>query len=232
MIRFLRALLSGFFFVSYGVAALPFAVLLLLPIWPASAVRWVIRLFYRVFVFFAHLTRLYRVRVDAETKAKLRGCKGCIVVANHVSLIDICILFAHLPDSTALAKAQARRNPFLGMVVRKMFIANDENPEVTIEKARKYLEKGINVVIFPQGTRGGTSLKRGAARLALATGGRISAFWLDYDPVVLAKGQPWWDMGEREIVIEIKARGEIVPQGESSHAAAVALTNLIGEKIK
>lgn len=232
MIRFLRALLSGFFFVSYGVAALPFAILLVLPIWPASAVRWIVRLFYRLFVFFAHVTRLYRVSVDAETLAKLKSCKGRIVVANHVSLIDICILFAFLPDSTALAKAQARRNPFLGMVVRKMLIANDENPEVTIEKVRVHLKDGVNVVIFPQGTRGGETLKRGAARLALASGTAINAFNLSYNPVVLAKGQPWWDMGEKEIVIELKYRGQILPCGDTSRASAVKLTNLIGEKIK
>lgn len=232
MTRFFRALLAGLFFVCYGAFALPFALLLLLPIWPSRTVRFLVRLFYRLFVFFAHMTRLYRVRLDEETLRSLKSCRGRIVVANHVSLIDICILFAFLPDSTALAKAQARRNPFLGMVVKKMLIANDENPEVTIERVRGFLAKGVNVVVFPQGTRGGTSLRRGAARFALATGATISVFRLDYDPVVLAKGQPWWDMGAREIVIDLKSRGEIVPQDGSSHAAAIALTNLIGEKIK
>lgn len=230
--RFLRAILSGIFFFSYGAAALPFAPILMLPGWTPSAVRRVIRWFYRVFVFFARLTRLYRVEFDEATLKALKSCRGRVVVANHLSLIDICILIAHLPDSTAIAKAAAKRNPFLGMVVKKMLIANDEDPEVTISEVKKFLSEGVNVIVFPQGTRGGKTLKRGAARFALATGAPIHAFHLAYDPLILAKGAPWWDVGAKEIVISLTDRGEIAPGDKSSHHAAVELTELIGEKIK
>lgn len=227
-LAYLRGALSGVFFVSYGLAALPAAPFLILPVLTAGGVRRAIRLFYKIFVFFAHLTRLYRVELDAETREALANCRGRLIVCNHVSLIDICILLAHLPDSTGLAKAQAKKNPFLGPVIRKMLITNDENPEVTLAKVKDLLTAGVNVIVFPQGTRGGTTLKRGAARLALASGATISAFHLDYDPVVLAKGQPWWEMGTKEIKIHLQFRGEIVPLGDSTHQAAVELTKRIG----
>lgn len=227
----LRAALSGFFFLSYGLAALPAAPLLMIPGWTPRGVRRAIRWFYKIFVFFAHVTRLYRVSFDESTRRALTNCRGRLIVANHVSLIDICILLAHLPDSTGLAKAQAKKNPFLGPVIRKMLITNDENPEVTIAKVKALLAEGVNVIVFPQGTRGGTSLKRGAARLALAAEAPISAFRLSYDPVVLAKNQPWWDMGGKEIVINLEYKGEILPSGQSTHQAAVELTNDIDRLI-
>lgn len=232
MIRFLRSLLSGVFFLSYGLAALPFAPILMLPGWTPRAVRRVIRAFYRLFVFFARLTRLYRVEMSPATRRVLAQCRGKVVVANHLSLIDICILIAHLPDSTAIAKAAAKKNPFLAMVVKKMLIANDEDPEKTIAEVKRLLSEGVNVIVFPQGTRGGTSLKRGAARFALFAHVPIHAFHLSYDPLILAKGAPWWDVGAKEIVISLSDRGEIRPSGESSHQAAAELTTLIGEKIK
>lgn len=232
MIRFLRSLLSGVFFLSYGLAALPFAPILMLPGWTPRAVRRIIRAFYKVFVFFARLTRLYRVEFDEVTRRALESCRGKVVVANHLSLIDICVLIAHLPDSTAIAKAAAKKNPFLGMVVKKMLITNDENPEVTVSEVIKLLAEGVNVIVFPQGTRGGTSLKRGAARFALAAQVPVHAFHLAYDPLILAKGAPWWDVGAKEIVITLSDRGEILPTAVSSYAAAVEMTTLIGEKIK
>lgn len=230
--RFCRSILSGIFFFSYGAAALPFAPILMLPVWTPRAVRRLVRVFYKLFVFFARLTRLYRVEMDDATRQALANCRGNVIVANHLSLIDICILIAHLPDSTAIAKAAAKKNPFLGMVVKKMLIANDEDPEVTIASVGKFLADGVNVIVFPQGTRGGTTLKRGAARFALSSGRPIRAFRLSYDPLILAKGAPWWDVGDKEIVINLSYRGELVPASTSSHHAAVELTHLIGEKLK
>ena len=228
----LRSLLSGFFFVSYGLGALPFAPVLMLPVWTGRASRFVVRSFYRIFVFFARLTRLYRIDFDEATRAALRNCRGKIVVANHLSLIDICILMACLPDSTAIAKSAAKKNPFLSMVVKKALISNDGDPVETIRSAKALLKAGVNIIVFPQGTRGGTTLKRGAARLALAAKVPIAAFHLAYDPLPLAKGQPWWDVGEREIRVSLSYRGECVAVGESTHQEAVELTDKIKELIK
>lgn len=227
--RPVRSLVSGAFFVAYGLFALPFALLLLPPVWPERAVRSVIRLFYRSFVFLAGLTGLYRVDLGGgEIPA---GGRGRIVVANHVSLIDICILMAVLPDSTAIAKAAVMRNPFLSMVVRRMFIVNDGDPVETIGRVRKLIDGGVNVIVFPQGTRGGTRLHRGAARLALECGAEIACFRLHYDPVVLAKGQPWWDVGDRTIRIGVENTGTIRPEGCPGHHDSVLLTRAIASRL-
>ena len=53
----------------------------------------------------------------------------------------------------------------------------------------------------------------------------------EYDPPVLGKTQPWWDVGEREIVVKLSSRGAIAAEGESNYRNAVALTERIREKI-
>lgn len=231
-IRLPRALLSGSFFVLYGLLALPFAILLPLPFVPKAWGRRGVRFFYRLFVLLARWTGLYAVRqVTRDSRPAEAGRRGRIVVMNHVSLIDICVLLAHLPDAVCIAKAAAKRNPFLSAVVRKVFISNDKGGEVTLAEAQAYLDRGVHVVIFPQGTRGGEKLQRGAARLALATRAEIQAYRIDYDPVVLAKGQPWWDVGDKVIRITLTERDRIVPEGPSDHRTAVALTARIAAAI-
>ena len=219
-IRLPRALLSGAFFLAYGLFALPFALVLPLPIVPRGVGRNGVRLCYRLFVALARATGLYTVAAQG-----VRRAKGRLVVMNHVSLIDICVLLAHLPDSVCIVKAAAKRNPFLAAAVKKLFIANDTGAARTVEEVRGYLARGVNVVIFPQGTRGGTKLHRGAARLALATRAPVDVYRIGYDPVVLAKGQPWWDVGDRTIRIRLAYRETIVPEGANDHRHAVALTD-------
>lgn len=229
--RFCRGALSGFFFLAYGLFALPFALLLPLPLGPRRWGRAAVRLFYRLFVASARLTGLYRVMISEADRAVLRACRGRIVVMNHVSLIDICVLLAHLPDAICIAKAATKRNPFLSMVVRYLFIANDRGAEEMISEARAALADGVNVVIFPQGTRGGEKIQRGAARLALACQAEVLAVHIDYEPVVLAKGQPWWDVGDRVISIKLTTRGVLTALGENDHHTAVRLTERVAAAI-
>lgn len=235
-VRVARGALSGLFFVIYGLFALPFALLLPIPIWPKKLVRAAVRACFRLFVFLARVTHLFRVECAAEDRAALKALRGAIVVMNHVSLIDAVILMVHLGDSTGIAKAAAKRNPFLGAVVRTVFIPNDSGAEKALEDSTRLLEEGLNLVIFPEGTRIPPDapehrLNRGAARLALSSGAPLVACRIEYDPPVLGKTQPWWDVGEREIVVKLSYRGAIAAEGESNYRNAVALTERIREKI-
>jgi len=234
--RVARGALSGLFFVAYGIFAIPFALLLPIPIWPKKYVRAVLRACFRLFVFLARLTHLFRVECAVEDRAALKALRGSIVVMNHVSLIDVVILIAHLGDSAGIAKAAAKRNPFLGAVVRSVFIPNDSGAEKAIEDSLSFLARGVNVIIFPEGTRVPPDapehrLNRGSARLALASGGPLFACHIEYDPPVLGKTQAWWDVGDREIVVRLSYRGAIAADMENNYRNAVALTEKIREKI-
>ncbi len=226
-IRLPRAILSGVFFFLYGLGALPLAVLI--PLVPRRVGRWGVRQCYRLFVGLAHLTGLFTVKVTGACPPQ--SSQGRIVVMNHISLIDICVLLAHVPDSICIVKAAAKRNPFLSIVVKKLFITNDTDGQTTLDDAKAYLARGVNIVIFPQGTRGGVKLHRGAARLALAAGAEVLAYHIDYDPVILAKGQPWWDVGAKIIRISLACRGIIPVADVNDHRHAVQLTQQIQSAI-
>lgn len=225
VVRLSRSALSGVFFILYGLFSLPFAPLV--PFLPPKAGRLAVRIFYRAFVAAARATGLFTV----ETSSGRPLPRGRVVVMNHVSLIDICVLLAALPDSVCIAKSSLKRNPFLSMVAKHLFITNDRGWDETRSKASAFIESGINVVVFPQGTRGGATLHRGAARIALAANAPVAPFRISYDPVVLAKGQPWWDVGGKTIRIRLEARPEIAPSCADGRPGAVALTEDIREAL-
>lgn len=228
---FFRSILAGMFFVAYGALALAFAPILALPIWKARAFRAFIRFYYRVFVACARATGLFRVVIDEATRATLAALHGEIIVMNHISLVDIVIILAHIPDATAIAKPAVLANPFLSIVARKMFIVGGDDAASIIASARRYLAEGTNVVIFPQGTRGGAKLHRGAAHLSLSSGVTLRPVRIDYDHPSLAKGQPWWDVGDHTIEISLAAKPPIHPDAPDSHSAARILTERIGKAL-
>ena len=231
MVRRLRYLLCGVFFFLYGFFALGFAPFMLLPIWTGTGFRRIVRYFYKAFVFLARCTWLYRVNVGTRTLLSAsagksaRFPKGSIIVANHISLIDICVLMAHLPDSTAIAKAAALKNPVLATTVRKMFLVNDEDPAQLLTKARELLKRGTNIIIFPQGTREGVKLHRGAARLAIELQVPVVPVRLKYDPVILTKHQPWYFVGDKMIQISVDFGPTMMPPKENNFHNAKAFTN-------
>lgn len=190
-----------------------------------------VRLSYRFFVWAARVTGLFVVVASPETIRALSAMRGRIVVANHISLIDVVILIALLPDSTAVAKAAAARNPFYSRIVSSVFLVNDD-PSRLLSSAAALLGEGVNILVFPEGTRTMQSarrrLRRGAAQIAIHAGAPVSCVRISCDPPVLGKGQHWWDVGGGVVRYGIELRGELAPPalepGQTSHAAAVDMT--------
>ncbi len=243
--RLARSCLAGFFFVAFALGSLLlglllFPVMLLLGTVPTARrrMRALVRTTYRLFVWVARVTGLFRVEISSEDRARLACLKGCVVVSNHLTLIDIIILIAHLGDATAIAKSAAARNPFYSRIVKSVFLVNDD-PEGVLADARELLQQGVNLIVFPEGTRmapdaRGRHLKRGAAQIALATGCPVWAVRIDCDPLALAKGQPWHDVGSRTVVYSLRLLGEVplsAAIGASRHAAAVAATTQIAQML-
>lgn len=100
-----------------------------------------------------------------------------VFMCNHQSALDIYTLQAFLPYSFKwIAKRQLFRIPFIGWAMgRTGYISIDrENPREAlkaIEEAARKIRNGMNIVIFPEGTRSvdGTLLpfKKGGFTLAL-----------------------------------------------------------------
>jgi 1-acyl-sn-glycerol-3-phosphate acyltransferase len=238
--RFFRGCLSSVFFIAYGLASLVigFGVLPILILFGSRVshiMRKIIRVAYRAFVWAGEALKLFKVNVDAETFEKIKTAKGLVVVANHPSLIDIVILTALLPESTGFAKAAAARNFFYSRVVRSIFIPN-ENPEEAFNEALNAIRKGLNVIIFPQGTRTKLDeerkLHRGAANISLRSNAPVLPLRIKMNIPVLGKNQPWYNVGEETVVYTLEADEIIYPGSEVSRSAAVELTSRIGKAIK
>lgn len=241
VIRLLRSLVSGSFFVAYGAGSVLVGVFLL----PVAALcgsrrgrgrrmRATVRATYRMFTGAARLVRLFRV--ESPDFGALRSIRGRVVAANHLTLIDIVVLMSIIPDSTCVVKGAAASNPFLRWIVRPLYLVRGEDTEKILGEATEMLKEGVNVIIFPEGTRTPADapshpMKRGFARIALAAGVPVAPVRIACDPPVLAKGQPWYDVGDREIVFTLEALPEIPVSGTSTHAAAAALASAAGGAI-
>ncbi len=245
--RLPRSLLGGCFFALYGLGSLVVGGLLFPPLARAGAhraMRALVRASWRLFVWGGRRTGLFRIVISPADRARLAAARGCVVVANHPTLIDVVVLMSLLPDATAVAKAAARGNVFHSPIVRGMFLVNDD-PLRVLEEAKKALAQGVDLVVFPQGTRVPAGaprrpLHRGAAQIALHAGAPVLPVRIACDPPVLAKGQPWHDLADRTIVWTLRVGDTIpVPTADAAscvppaapaagtHAAAVALTEAI-----
>jgi 1-acyl-sn-glycerol-3-phosphate acyltransferase len=123
-----------------------------------------------------------------------------VVVANHQSLLDI-LLLSHVPrEMKWIAKEELFRVPWLGWIFR---ISGDipvkrgdaESGGEALARARRYLENGMSVMIFPEGTRSKTAkllpFKSGAFRLAIEAGVPILPIAVNGSAAGMPKGSPW-----------------------------------------
>jgi 1-acyl-sn-glycerol-3-phosphate acyltransferase len=115
--------------------------------------------------------------VRVEGKKNIQNKTSYVVIANHVSLYDIFLIYGWLGiDIKWIMKKELRKIPGVGFGSRKVghIFLDRSNRRVAVEslnEAKQKLASGASVVVFPEGTRSisgkmGT-FKRGAFKLAL-----------------------------------------------------------------
>ena len=223
LVRFLRSLLCAAFFAAFGVGSLLFSAFLLLPV-PPSAARGVQHALFSLFVWLAKVTRLFVVEATPADRARFKSLRGAVIVSNHISLIDFVILVSLLGDTVCVTKEAVGRNPFMRIVARKILVV-DMGPESVLRQSAQYLAAGVNVLVFPEGTRTPAEaehvFRRGAAHLALAAGAPVEMLFITCDPPVLGKRQPWWDVGDRTTRYSFAYKGGLAvpPAAPGDYAA-------------
>jgi 1-acyl-sn-glycerol-3-phosphate acyltransferase len=119
-------------------------------------------------------------RTRVEGLEKLPSGASCVLVANHLSYIDIPAIVALIPlQIRFFAKKGLFRIPLLGGHLRRAghLPVVRENPRASIkslsEGARLMRERGVSVLLFPEGGRAPGAMrdfKEGAAYLAIKAG--------------------------------------------------------------
>ncbi|MEP6893495.1 MAG: lysophospholipid acyltransferase family protein [Gaiellaceae bacterium] len=135
---------------------------------------------------------IYRIEVTGAEHLPAIG--PVIVAGNHVSVLDPIVLGAALErDLCFLGKAELWRFRPLAWILDGVGAIRLERGRGDLEalaRARSALELGKVVAIFPQGAvRGDRRWRRGAARLALATGAPIVPVCLVGTARALSRGK-------------------------------------------
>jgi 1-acyl-sn-glycerol-3-phosphate acyltransferase len=120
------------------------------------------------------------LRVRAEGLEKLDPCAAYVFVANHSSYMDIPALLARLPHQFRFfAKKSLFQIPFLGWHLRRAghLEVDRSSPRASLKTmsqgARIVRERGVSVLLFPEGGRSPHVLrefKEGAAYIAIKAG--------------------------------------------------------------
>ena len=120
--------------------------------------------------------RPWKFRVDGSWPAQ---GGPFVVVANHQSLLDIVLLSRMPREMKWVGKEELFKIPWIGWMLRltgdiAVRRGDSESGGEAVAKARAYLERGMSVMIFPEGTRSRDArllpFKKGAFRLAIETG--------------------------------------------------------------
>ncbi len=125
------------------------------------------------------LCRVAGVRVVPHGLESLGDGRACVLVANHVSWLDVLALGAVLPRMNFVAKAELRRIPLFGAAAERagqIFIERAQRKAAfaAYQQAAERVRAGATVIVFPEGTRGSTyalrPFKKGPFVLAIAAG--------------------------------------------------------------
>lgn len=98
----------------------------------------------------------WKLRVEGREKLPWRG--AAVIVANHESLGDILVLFGLYRPYKWVSKASVFKVPFIGwnMVLNgyvPLVRGNKESIVKMLSDCERWLDRGVPVLIFPEGTR-------------------------------------------------------------------------------
>lgn len=170
----------------------------------------------RTFRFFVGMMEAFGlIRVRLHNLELLQRSGGCIVIANHPTLIDVVILLAYLPRANCVVKGELWRSRFLGGVMRAAGFLNNETGDQLLNGCRQALANDEAILIFPEGSRSvpgaGLKFKRGMAQVAVRTDAPIVTVFITCDPITLTKGEPWYRIPSRRADIDIHVRELLQP---------------------
>lgn len=159
------------------------------------------------FKFFVGLMQfLGLINVKVKDKKLFENIKGCVVIANHPSLIDVVIFISLIKNHNSIVKAGLWNNFYMKNIVRELYISNALNPEDLLQESKKALNRGENIIIFPEGTRTtpgkSSKIQRGAARIALYSKKDLLPVKIKCEPIALLKNQKWYHIADEKMQYE------------------------------
>jgi 1-acyl-sn-glycerol-3-phosphate acyltransferase len=180
----MRAVLTVFSIAFWGfvVVTMPFlyagALLVFLVTAPFDRRRVALHLYSCAWAtFYVVANPLWRLRVEGRERLPWRG--PAVLVANHLSMLDILVVYGLFRPFKWVSKAELFRVPFVGWnMAMNDYVplrrGEAESVRRMMDHCRRHLAAGTPVLVFPEGTRSRDGrlqrFKDGAFRLALEAG--------------------------------------------------------------
>lgn len=214
-----RLVMTGLCFVLFGLGGLLLSVvwfnILLVLVWDTSRRRRLARrsiaASFRLFLTVAKGLGVLDYRIDGAEI--LRQERGCLVVANHPTLIDYVLLASVMPETDCLVKSALLKNPFLGGVVRAADYLINSEAETLLPRCQQRLAQGDTILIFPEGTRTKpgekTTLQRGAANIAVRCTSDLRIVTIGCSEHLLDKQSKWYDIPPARPFFTVEVHGRV-----------------------
>jgi 1-acyl-sn-glycerol-3-phosphate acyltransferase len=185
-------------------------------------------------------------RVELHGLDHLRGLDGpVLLVANHVSNADAPLIGSYVTPALGrriywLGKQEALDWPVLGKLIESNAVIGIERGAADVDAfrtAKRVLDEGHVLIVFPEGTRSPTGAlqeaKEGTTILALRSGARIVPIGLSGTRRVWPRGQKLPHPTRGRVVLRVGAPFTIsaVGTGAERRAAQVAATTEIMGRI-
>ncbi|ELM3724152.1 1-acyl-sn-glycerol-3-phosphate acyltransferase [Edwardsiella piscicida] len=199
-----RLLMTGMCFALFGVGGLLLSLvwfnLLLLAVRHNNTRRRIARrsisLSFRFFLRVAKLTGALDYHIEGA--ALLRQDQGCLVVANHPTLIDYVLIASVMPETDCLVKSALLKNPFISGVIRAADYLVNSQADALLPQSQRRLAQGDTLLIFPEGTRTrpgeSMSLQRGAANIAVRCQCDLRIVTIRCSERLLDKQRKWYNV--------------------------------------
>ncbi|XFX82264.1 lysophospholipid acyltransferase family protein (plasmid) [Klebsiella pneumoniae] len=214
-----RLVMTGFCFALFGIGGLLLSVvwfnLLLLLVWNPVRRRRLARrsiaASFRAFLTVAKTLGVLDYRIEGSDV--LRQEKGCLVVANHPTLIDYVLLASVMPETDCLVKSALLKNPFVSGVIRAADYLINSQADALLPACQQRLDQGDTILIFPEGTRTRPgekmTLQRGAANIAVRCGSDLRVVTIQCSEHLLDKQSKWYDVPPAKPLITVEVRERI-----------------------
>ncbi len=214
-----RLVMTGFCFALFGIGGLLLSVvwfnLLLLLVWnPVRRRRLALRSIaasFRAFLTVAKTLGVLDYRIEGSDV--LRQEKGCLVVANHPTLIDYVLLASVMPETDCLVKSALLKNPFVSGVIRAADYLINSQADALLPACQQRLDQGDTILIFPEGTRTRPgekmTLQRGAANIAVRCGSDLRVVTIQCSEHLLDKQSKWYDVPPAKPLFTVEVRERI-----------------------
>lgn len=186
------------------------------------------------FRFFLRTTRFLRVLdYTFHNAERFDEDEGCLIVANHPSLLDYVLIASCMPRCDCIVKQSLLNNIFMRGVIKSAGYIPNADSDSLLPLCKEKLEQGGMILIFPEGTRTtpGQSLhlQRGAANIALRCNVNIRIVHIYCDQPMLTKQGKWYNIPRIKPKFTITVQNKISTQdfiSESDASLAIAARRL------